>query len=853
MNTYLITVVTSNIKFAGTDSKVYIELYGTRNNSGQILLNNSKNKKNPFEQGSVDEFEIECRYLGSIKKIRIGHDNKGLNSGWHLKEVIIVSKIDGRVWLCESNQWFDKKEEDRKIERELIAIEQFNFQKKTVKFDPDLSLQKPFSPKSIYQDEEVIYKITTITSDLKQASTSANVYLKIFGKRGETGKILLEKSLTNKEKFKTGQTDIFEINEIDVGKIKTILIGHDNRGISPNWHLKEIIIEKNAEKYVFPCSKWFDKNQDDRLTERELIPIEKILDKSKRVHNFIGSVLNYDVNVKTSDINSGGTDANVFIKIYGEYRKSEFIELKNSLTHKNKFERGNIDKFNFKEEFFGEILKLKVKQDTSGISPNWHLSEIVIECAELGRKWIFPCNKWIEKNEQGLYQIELTPLENKNILTDSNLVTYVVDVYTADLPNSGTDSNVYITLYGEDSESTEFHLNNSETHLNKFERNQIDRFKIETNDLGKLIGIRIRHDNTGAFPSWFLDRVEIGQNMNKYEFICQKWFSTNRDDCKIDRIIKEKTFKNKLNEKKDDKPKQENKKDKKKAKKTSTKLEYYKNSKYYYLKMYTGSKQDIAGTDLNAQVKLFGDNCVSRHFKLNETRSHDSKFYRDQIDVFELETNKDLGLIYAIELRFGDCLSRANDLDLKKVEIYESNGHLYTFDYNKAISLRDPLEMQRILRLEKELRLLNDKPLTNISVNTDFENEKENDITLLAQIIGSKESFYDGAVFDLEIFVPLKYPFIAPKIKFKSQIIHPNVDDSGRICLDSLTNQKDWTPKYNIAYLLLQIQSLLLKPNFDDPLQPELAALYKSNPEAFKQKVLEQTRKHLSKSKNKKY
>ena len=43
-------------------------------------------------------------------------------AGWHLKEVLIESKTDGRRWLFECNRWLDKKEDDGKIERELIAI-----------------------------------------------------------------------------------------------------------------------------------------------------------------------------------------------------------------------------------------------------------------------------------------------------------------------------------------------------------------------------------------------------------------------------------------------------------------------------------------------------------------------------------------------------------------------------------------------------------------------------------------------------------------------------------------------------------------------------------------------------------
>ena len=62
-------------------------------------------------------------YLNLEIYISIGHDNKGLGSGWHLKEVNIKSLSNGRTWLCECNRWFAKDEDDKKVERELTAIE----------------------------------------------------------------------------------------------------------------------------------------------------------------------------------------------------------------------------------------------------------------------------------------------------------------------------------------------------------------------------------------------------------------------------------------------------------------------------------------------------------------------------------------------------------------------------------------------------------------------------------------------------------------------------------------------------------------------------------------------------------
>lgn len=71
MNTYSISVTTSNIRGAGTDANVYIELIGRRDVSGKILLKNSKtNPLNKFEQGKTDIFEINCPDVGTLKRIR---------------------------------------------------------------------------------------------------------------------------------------------------------------------------------------------------------------------------------------------------------------------------------------------------------------------------------------------------------------------------------------------------------------------------------------------------------------------------------------------------------------------------------------------------------------------------------------------------------------------------------------------------------------------------------------------------------------------------------------------------------------------------------------------------------------
>ena len=45
--------------------------------AGIINLKASKNHKNKFEAGMIDEFTVEAVDLGKLKRLRIGHDNSG--------------------------------------------------------------------------------------------------------------------------------------------------------------------------------------------------------------------------------------------------------------------------------------------------------------------------------------------------------------------------------------------------------------------------------------------------------------------------------------------------------------------------------------------------------------------------------------------------------------------------------------------------------------------------------------------------------------------------------------------------------------------------------------------------------
>lgn len=51
--------------------------------------------------------------------------------------------------------------------------------------------------------------------------------------------------------------------------------------------------------------------------------------------------------------------------------------------------------------------------------------------------------------------------------------TYRVHVFTGDVSNAGTNSNVFICAYGELGDTGERKLEKSETHMDKFERSNV--------------------------------------------------------------------------------------------------------------------------------------------------------------------------------------------------------------------------------------------------------------------------------------------------------------------------------------------------------------------------------------------
>ncbi|KIX94773.1 uncharacterized protein Z520_09463 [Fonsecaea multimorphosa CBS 102226] len=136
-------------------------------------------------------------------------------------------------------------------------------------------------------------------------------------------------------------------------------------------------------------------------------------------------------------------------------------------------------------------------------------------------------------------------------------------------------------------------------------------------------------------------------------------------------------------------------------------------------------------------------------------------------------------------------------------------------------------------RLQSELMSLMMSPTPGISA---FPDSDGNMLHWTATLLGPRDTAYANLTFKLSFEFPTNYPYSAPIVTFKTPVYHPNIDFSGRICLDIL--KENWSAVYNVQTVLLSLQGLLEEPNNNSPLNNEAALLHQNNREEFNRKVL---------------
>ncbi|NWR04440.1 LOXH1 protein, partial [Paradoxornis webbianus] len=672
---YRVTVCTGTVSGSGTDANVFVCLIGDQGDTGERVLYNCINTVNKFEKGNADEFFIEAVTLKQVRRVRIGHDGKGGSSGWYLAKVIVREEGQPESEAVEfpCYRWLDKNEDDGQIVRELVPAGESPLLK------------------------NVSYHISVKTGDIPGASSDSKVFIKLYGEKADSSKeplLVSDNDLGNY--FERGRVDEFTLDMMDIGKINRILIGHDNVGLRSGWFLAsvQITVPVQGKQYMFPCNRWLDKDEADGRVEVEVYPSE-ILPTEK--------LINYEVSVVTGDVRAAGTNAKVFMQIYGETGKTELIILEN---RSNNFERGATDIFKREAADVGKIYKIRIGHDGTGIGDGWFLESVTLKrlaakAKESDKKkkkkkndeeeeeetkeeggmdvYTFVAHRWLAKDEGDKELDHLSPtttllpqagsvsrvdqareekdascygqgegleqdraahaLRQTSRVTQPCKNTYEVHVLTGTVWGAGTDANVFLSIYGvERGDTGERQLKRS-NNLNKFEKGQVDVFTIKAIDLGELKKLRIRHDNTGASPSWFLERVEIVdlKESTTYYFPCQRWLAVEEDDGQIARelVPVDEAFVKKDSENDGQSP-------------ATLGLEQKAKSTTYTVKVKTGDKKN-AGTDANVFIILYGSKDDTGIVSLKASKINKNKFERGKVDEFTVES-VDIGDLKKIKI-----------------------------------------------------------------------------------------------------------------------------------------------------------------------------------------------------------
>jgi len=114
---YKIHVRTSDLKGAGTDANVFLNITGELNSVQSLELKYNGLRSDKFESGCDDMFEFHLPPLGNIVEIKVMHDNSGIGCAWHLKDVEIIDTLAHNSFLFECQQWLSKNEGPATVEK----------------------------------------------------------------------------------------------------------------------------------------------------------------------------------------------------------------------------------------------------------------------------------------------------------------------------------------------------------------------------------------------------------------------------------------------------------------------------------------------------------------------------------------------------------------------------------------------------------------------------------------------------------------------------------------------------------------------------------------------------------------
>ena len=104
------------------------------------------------------------------------------------------------------------------------------------------------------------YYVATYTANVRNAATTADVTITLFGSRGDSGARKLSESRTRQTKFAQGQIDVFSVEAVSLGALERVIVEHngndrgiraaDTSGVSSSCPARALVKAYNTFLYV---------------------------------------------------------------------------------------------------------------------------------------------------------------------------------------------------------------------------------------------------------------------------------------------------------------------------------------------------------------------------------------------------------------------------------------------------------------------------------------------------------------------------------------------------------------------------------------------------------------------------
>jgi hypothetical protein len=219
----------------------------------------------------------------------------------------------------------------------------------------------------------------------------------------------------------------------------------------------------------------------------------------------------YIIGVRTRGERNSGTDANVFITVVGSTRSLNDVQLKDSMSHMDKFERGSVDWFLFSlPQTLGDVTRVALRSDNSGMFSSWSPESVVIFDKKCGHESIWSCDGSLNKDRPVAELQRVKP--DSGSAAASNFL-FSIRLGAASLPSNAV---VSLTLNGT-ARSETIVLAESVLNRERFLRESTDAFFVSTKS-----GIGTLHSVT----------LEVATSSNGFQ-VCACMVACNRHLLKL--------------------------------------------------------------------------------------------------------------------------------------------------------------------------------------------------------------------------------------------------------------------------------------------------------------------------------